>query len=175
MNDMTLLAPSPLTGPAPWQVRVGDVDVAVRPIEVGDAPALAQAYERLSVEARVSRFGSPPQHLNGASLAHLVGVDHLDHVAFVAFDGDELVGVGRVMRYPGDPGTLDIAVTVADRLRGHGLGRVLADVLAQHRPRPASRIVTTVARHNRAALCLLRSFGDPVRNPDDTVEVQLDD
>jgi RimJ/RimL family protein N-acetyltransferase len=161
--------------PATSQVVLRDGSpVLLRPLRSDDAPALARAYERLSVEARVSRFGSPPTHLAGAALAHLVDVDQRDHVAFVALQGDDIVGVGRVMRYPDQADTLDIAVTIADDLRGQGLGRVLADLLAAHRPRPARRIVTTVQRENDAALRLLESFGSPVRRPDDTIEVLLD-
>jgi RimJ/RimL family protein N-acetyltransferase len=148
--------------------------VLLRPLRRSDAPGLARAYERLSVDARVSRFGSPPTNLAGESLAHLVDVDQRDHVAFVVVRGDDIVGVGRVMRYPGDRDTLDIAGTVADDLRGQGLGRVLADLLAAHHPRPARRILTTVQRQNDAALRLLASFGSPVRRSDDTVEVLLD-
>jgi RimJ/RimL family protein N-acetyltransferase len=163
----------PVTAPERVALRDGTT-VTLRPLRSSDAPALAKAYEQLSVQARISRFGSPPAHLSGASLAHLVDVDQRDHVAFVAVAGERIVGVGRVMRYPDEPDTLDIAITIADEAQGQGLGRVLADLLAAHRPRPARRIVTAVQRENAAALRLLESFGTPVRRADDTLEVLLD-
>ncbi len=119
-------------------------------------------------------------------------MDGVDHVAFAAFapdvergddrpeDGGEqvgpyhrehapgrIVGIGRILRYPGDPDSLDVAVTVADDYQGTGLGRALADLLAAHRPRPARRILTQIAAGNERALALLGSFGTAHRRSGD--------
>jgi acetyltransferase len=168
---------------SPWGVRLADGRrVRLRPLVPSDAEALQEAYERLSPQARTSRFGSPPVSLRGDTLSYLVSADGVDHVAFVAVedlpdDGPQpprLLGAGRIMRYPDDPQSLDIGLTVADDVRGLGLGRALAAALARHRPRPARRILTAVDRTNEAALRLLAVFGRPVRNPDGLVEVAVD-
>jgi GNAT superfamily N-acetyltransferase len=151
--------------------------VRIRRIAPSDADALARAYDDLSWEAKVARFGSPPAELRGDPLSYLVSPDGVDHVAFVAeTTGDPaagIVGVGRILRYPDDPDSLDIGLTVADDIRGLGLGRVLAAALAVHRPRPARRLLTAVGRTNDAALRLLTEFGLPQRRTDDLVEVDL--
>lgn len=139
-----------------------------------DGPALAAAFLRLSESSVRARFGSPTRILNAAALRQLVdSVDGVNHVAFAAFapsvtDADDLlVGIGRILRYPHDPGSLDVAITVADDYQGNGLGRVLADLLAQYRPRPARRIVTQISAANARALTLLGTFGATPRRSSD--------
>jgi RimJ/RimL family protein N-acetyltransferase len=137
--------------------------VSVRPLSAGDEQALATAFRRLSEQSRVLRFGSAAPALTGQQLRHLVrSVDGESHVAIAAFaegDSTRMVGVGRILRYPDDPQTLDVGITVADEYQGHGLGLVLAQQLALRRPRQARRIVTQVASGNHAALRLLDEFG----------------
>ena len=104
--------------------------------------------------------------------------DGTDHVAFAAFPLEQpqrLVGIARALRYPDDPGSLDVGMTVADDYQGVGLGSVLAGLLAAHRPGPAQRVVTQVAGGNRRALALLAAFGSPHRSADGQVVVLLDD
>lgn len=154
--------------------------VLVRPVHAGDSEALAAAFLRLSDESQRMRFGSAPRILTPAALRHLVGsVDGVDHVAFAAFadeDPGRLVGIGRILRYPDDPDTLDVGVTVADDYQGTGLGRILADLLAAHRPRPARRIVTQIAAANERAITLLAAFGvPPTRSADGDVVIEFSD
>jgi RimJ/RimL family protein N-acetyltransferase len=152
--------------------------VCIRPLSSGDEPALAAAFHRLSEQSRVRRFGSAAPALTRQQLRHLVGsVDGEDHVAIAAFaegDCDRMVGVGRLLRYPDDPQTLDVGITVADEYQGHGLGLALAQQLAVRRPAQARRIVTQVAAGNHAALRLLDVFGTvDHRSADGRVEVVL--
>ncbi|MGS0687808.1 GNAT family N-acetyltransferase [Nakamurella sp. GG22] len=153
----------------------------VRPLRHGDGPALADAFLRLSEESVRARFGSPTRILNAAALRQLVDtVDGVDHVAFAAFDSPvpgghgDLVGIGRILRYPHDPESLDVAITVADDYQGSGLGRVLADMLAKYRPRPARRIVTQISAGNERAMTLLGTFGPtPRRSADGEVVIDF--
>lgn len=160
--------------------------VHVRPVHPGDGPALAEAFRRLSDNSARWRFGAPPRVLNAAALRRLVdGVDGIDHVAFAALvpDGDHgiggpprIVGIGRILRYPDDTDSLDVAITVADDFQGAGLGRVLAELLATHRPRPARRILTQIAPGNERALALLGSFGSTHRRSGDgDVVIEFED
>lgn len=152
--------------------------VEIRPLLIGDQSALAAAFQRLSVESRILRFGYASTALTQPTLEYLVGsVDGLHHVAFAAFADDEtgrMVGVGRVLRYPDDPSALDLGITVADDYQRQGLGLVLARQLELRRPRPASRIITQVTAGNEAALRLLAVFGRIAANSaDGSVEVEL--
>ncbi len=170
--------------------------VHLRPLRRGDSPAVADAFLRLSEQSARWRFGAPPRVLNAAALHWLVdAVDGVDHVAFAAFaTGDEqpsarsrpggadgahpprIVGIGRILRYPDDRDSLDVAITVADDYQGTGLGRVLADLLAAHRPRPARRIHTQIASGNERALALLGSFGPTHRRSGDgDVVIEFED
>ena len=123
--------------------------VLVRPLRRGDGPALAEAFLRLSEDSVRARFGSPTRILNAAALRQLVdSVDGVDHLAFAAS-------------------------AIADDYQGSGLGRVLADLLAKHRPRPARRIVTQISAANERAMTLLGTFGPTPRRSSDG-EVVID-
>ncbi len=169
-------------GPAERVVPLRDGRrVLVRPLRRGDGPALADAFLRLSEESVRARFGSPTRLLNAAALRQLVdAVDGVDHVAFAAFTSPvtgghgDLVGIGRILRYPHDRESLDVAITVADEYQGSGLGRVLADLLAEYRPRPARRIITQISASNERAMTLLGTFGPtPRRSPDGEVVIDF--
>jgi RimJ/RimL family protein N-acetyltransferase len=153
--------------------------VLVRPVNSSDRDALATAFLRLSSESQRSRFGSAPRILGSAALRHLVdSVDGVDHVAFAAFaqhEPERLVGVARILRYPDDRESLDVGVTVADDYQGSGLGTVLASLLADHRPRPARRVITHVADGNHRAMSLLTAFGLPQRASDGRLFIDLND
>jgi len=72
------------------------------------------------VVSRHGRFLAAPARLTELTLDHLVdAVDQVDHVAIMllapAGHPDEApVGVGRMIRYAGEPATADIALAVAD-------------------------------------------------------------
>ena len=154
--------------------------VLVRPVRDGDGDALAEAFLRLSPQSQRQRFGAAPRALGVSALHQLVDtVDGVDHVAFAAFlveDPSWLVGVGRILRYPDEPDTLDVAITVAEDYRGTGLGRVLGELLAAHRPRPARVIRTQIAASNKPAMALLAVFGgSPRQSGDGDLVIEVND
>lgn len=151
--------------------------VLTRPIRAGDGAALAAAFRQLSARSKQLRFGSAPRTLPAAALRHLVdSVDGVDHVAFSAFDDSgRLVGVARILRYPQDPDTLDVGMAVADDYQGAGLGHVLSHLLAAHRPRPAKRIMTSVASDNKRVMHLFRAFGAAVTWTSAGIVIELPD
>lgn len=151
--------------------------VFVRPIHAGDGAALTAAFERLSERSKQLRFGTAPHTLGTAALRHLIdSVDGVDHVAYAAFDdGARLVGVGRILRYPNDPETLDVGMVVADDFQGAGLGHVLGYLLAAHRPRPAKRILTHLAADSAPVTRLLRAFGADPKWTDEGTVIELPD
>ena len=163
-------------GSTPVMLRDGR-QVLIRPIRAGDGAALADAFQQLSANSRRLRFGSAPRTLGAAALRHLVdSVDGVDHVAYAAFDDSErLVGVARILRYPDDPDTLDVGMAVADDYQGAGLGHVLGHLLAANRPRPAKRIVTSVAPENEPVMSLFRAFGATATRSGSGIVIELSD
>lgn len=130
-----------------------------------DREELAHGYELLDEQSKYDRFLAVVPHLNERLLHHLVDeVDGVDHVALVLFvlDGDDVgrpAGVARIIRYPDDPGTADVAVTVLPAYRGRGVASALLDRLLAERPVGVQRILTEVAAENVASLRMLQRLG----------------
>ena len=130
-----------------------------------DRAAIREGYEHLSPESRYHRFLTGVPHLTDQLLDHLVGeVDGVDHVALVLFvltDDNEGVpaGIARVIRYPDDPTTADVAVTVAEEWRGQGVATTLLEELMRQRPVGVTRLVTILAADNPASLKMLERLG----------------
>jgi len=106
--------------------------ILIRPIEAGDAQELRWGFERLSAGSRYQRFLAPIAYLTQAQLDFLTRVDHSTHEALVAVDATtgEGVGVARFIRDGRDPTRADVALVVADRWQGRGVGTLLAERLA---------------------------------------------
>ena len=160
-----------------WVTLRDGRSVLTRPVRADDGEALVAAFRELSTRSKQLRFGSAPRTLGAAALRHLIdSVDGVDHVAFAAFDGSgRLVGIGRILRYPQDPTTLDVGMVVADDYQGAGLGHVLSHLLAAHRPRPAKRIMTSVASDNERVVRLFRAFGATMTWTPDGMVIELSD
>jgi RimJ/RimL family protein N-acetyltransferase len=145
--------------------------VRMRAVAAGDRQLLQDIYAELSHRSRYRRFFSTPPRLTEPALDHLVNdVDQVDHVAVVLFapageDGEEAVGVGRMIRYAADPTTADIALAVADEWQGRGVGSALARTLVAHRPAGVTRLVTIAATGNDASLAVLAGLGTVERTP----------
>jgi RimJ/RimL family protein N-acetyltransferase len=143
-------------------VRIRDgTTVDVRPIEPGDAAALQDAFEQLSLQSRYERFLSPLDHMSNAMVRYFTEVDHHDHEALVAFDPDSghLVGVARYVREQ-DPEVAEAAVTVADDWHGRGLGTTMLDQLADRaREAGVKRFTAYVLARNEDMIDLLFRLG----------------
>ncbi|MGY1731701.1 GNAT family N-acetyltransferase [Geodermatophilus sp. SYSU D01045] len=152
-------------GPLSEAVLADGTPALVWPLLDTDAEALRAGYAELSPESRRARFLTDLPELSDSLLELLVdGVDGVDHVAvvltaFPAEGGARPVGVARLVRWPGEPGTADVAVTVLDAWQGRGVGRALLDAVLARRPRDVVRLRTTVAAYNRASLGMLRRAG----------------
>ena len=135
------------------------------PLLPTDGEALRVAFRGLSRDSRRRRFLGVVDELDDSMIDRLVtSVDGVHHIALVLIvlpaDGQEgPAGVGRLLQYPGDLATADIAVTVADDWQGRGAGTALASALLQRRPAAVTRLRTVVAADNRASLALLAGAG----------------
>lgn len=134
--------------------------VDLRPVTPDDKSLLADGFARLSERARYLRFLAPADRLTPSQLAYLSEVDHRDHVAWGALEGENTVGVGRFVRYADDRSAADVALTVLDEYQGRGVGRLLIEVLGvSARARGIARLHFDVLAENGPMLGLLASVG----------------
>jgi RimJ/RimL family protein N-acetyltransferase len=142
-------------------LRSGDI-VRIRQIRPEDGPALVLAYEKLGEQSRYRRFFTVMPELPEATLKAAVEVDHVDHEALVALPllSAEIVGEGRFIRLPDQPGTAEVGVTVIDAWQGRGLGSALLARLSERASEAGIEYFTAeVLAENRAMLALLPGLG----------------
>ncbi|SER33279.1 Acetyltransferase (GNAT) family protein [Lentzea xinjiangensis] len=121
------------------------------------APAVVEAvFEGLSAESRYLRFHRNMTRLDSYARGQLVDVDGVRHVAVGAFQGNQAVGVGRLIAITFD--RAEFSVAVVDRWQRHGIGRKILRKLT----RIAARIGYTemygaVLPENIPMIALVRS------------------
>src|ERR687896_808434 len=140
----------------------GGPRVLIRPIEPGDKAKLAAGLRRLSGETIRRRFLAAKPRFTSGELRYLTEVDGVNHIALVAVledDPDQLVAVARCVRLPDRPATAEMAIVVGDPWQGQGLGRELAQRLADAaRAAGIRRFAATMLGDNEAARRLMRTF-----------------
>ena len=151
----------------------------MRPIEATDKQGLANAFERLSEQSRYQRFMTGIQELSDGDLAYLTEVDHHDHEALIAFDGeapDDAVAVGRFVRNPAADAA-EAAITVIDEWHGRGLGTALCNLLAERaREEGIARFTALLLADNTQMLDVLASLGPAkvISREAGTVEIEVE-
>jgi RimJ/RimL family protein N-acetyltransferase len=136
--------------------------VRIRQIRPDDAPALARAYANLGEQSRYRRFFTVMPELPEATLKAAVEVDHVDHEALIAVPvpATEIVGECRFIRWPDQPDTAEIGVTVVDAWQGRGLGSALLARLSERALEAGIAYFTAeVLAENRTMLALLPGLG----------------
>jgi RimJ/RimL family protein N-acetyltransferase len=140
--------------------------VAIRPAAPADAPALAELFGGLSA-ATVERRYFAPRLLRGEAArreaARLTQTER-GHIVLVAAaeGGERIVAVGELAPYAGEPGVAEGAMLVADAYQGRGIGRAVAEQLAQAAEGAAIRRVrATTSATNTAVRRLIASLGRP--------------
>lgn len=135
--------------------------VVVRPADPanpGDVAAIARLYLELSAESFRRRFhaGQPAPALM-ARFARL-GTGTVCLVAVSPADPDRLAAEARYVPIGG--GAAELALTVADRYQGAGLGRLLLEALVRRaREDGLERLRATVLLSNKPMLRLLQRYG----------------
>ena len=141
--------------------KLGKV-VTVRPLADGDTATVAALFGRLSPASRERRYHAAKPRLTSGELAHLARVGPDSHVLVAHVDGDPLpAGMARLARDASDRTAGELAFEVADRYQGHGIGKLLVELLlADARAAGIRRVDAWVQTSNRAALGLLRRVLD---------------
>jgi RimJ/RimL family protein N-acetyltransferase len=141
--------------------RVDEVALHVHPIAPADKPALAEFVAALTPATRERRFLTGKPALSRRELAYFTEIDHRRHVALVAHDdAGRLVGLGQFAGWPGEPGSGDLALVIADDHQRKGLGTSLALALvARARANGLERLTATTQASNRPCQRLLRRVG----------------
>jgi acetyltransferase len=135
--------------------------VSIRPIRPEDAAALLRFAEKLSPEDVRMRFFTAWRTLPAQQVARLTQIDYDRAMAFVMIEptSGDIAGVARFFADP-DNETAEFAVIVRTDLKGHGLGRILAQRLLDYaRARGIKEIHGQVLRENTAMLGFCKELG----------------
>ena len=147
--------------------------VSIRPIRPEDAAALLRFAEKLSPEDVRMRFFTAWRTLPPQQLARLTQIDYDRAMAFVMIEpaSGDIAGVARFFADP-DNETAEFAVIVRTDLKGHGLGRILAQRLLDYaRARGIKEIHGQVLRENTAMLGFCKELGFSLKAEDGAPEL----
>src|SRR5215472_18727858 len=137
--------------------------VRVRASRPDDRDALERFLSGLSEESRIFRFFTAVSDFSWAAKRFAEEVDHRERHSLVALQGAEGEIVGHGYYALEKPGEAEVALEVADRLQGMGLGTILIGHLAAH---AAAQGITTftaeVMTENHRMLSVFRESGFPI-------------
>ena len=140
----------------------GGERVLIRAIEPGDKERLVNGLRQLSEESIRKRFLAAKPRFSRSELRYLTEIDGVNHIALVAVlerDPDQLVAVARCVRFADRPDTAEMAIVVGDPWQGRGLGRELAQRLADAaRAAGIRRVAAPMLGDHEAARRLMRTF-----------------
>ena len=132
--------------------------VTVRESGPADERAIGDLLSGLSMEARTRRFFSGG--VDVPRLTSAIAVSTPDRIGLVALDASGEV-VGHAICIELGRGRAEVALEVADRLHGEGLGTILVERLAEFAERRGiSTLIAQVLPDNRAMLDVLRDGFD---------------
>ena len=123
--------------------------VALRPLRRGERDPLLAVFDGMSSASRVRRYLTGMVRLPSTVLEALIDVDGDRHVAWLASEHGQPVGIARLVRDAA--GIADLAVEVVDDHQGLGIGSALVEA------------VTTVARAR--GVCRVRASLTPDNEP----------
>jgi GNAT superfamily N-acetyltransferase len=132
--------------------------VEIRELRADDEPRLRRFLDGLCLEARWLRFFTPAIDLE--RMAHTVAATGPGRLGLLALDrAGDVVGHALSIELGGK--RAEVAVEVADRLHGAGLGTILVERLAQRaEQRGLTTFVAQVLPDNRAMLDVFRDGFD---------------
>lgn len=137
-------------------------DIVIRRIQPSDRAPLGRFYGDLSAESRRARFLGSQAGISDAASESFCTLDHVHDEGFVAIlpdrAGAEPLIVGHLCLAPAGLRRLELALAVAEKQQGCGIGRRLLEAaLAWATERQFEAIVATCFADNARVLRLLTS------------------
>jgi acetyltransferase len=133
--------------------------LCIRPIRPQDEPLIREFAQRQSPDDMRLRFFSPLREISHEMAARLTQIDYDREMAFLLFDGEALIGVGRLAADPGFEQAEFALVVASDRQR-RGYGELLLrHALAYAKSRGAKKVTGHVLRENQGMLGLAKRVG----------------
>lgn len=135
--------------------------IEIRPAALGDQARIQALVRGLTPHTRYLRFFNGLQELGPAWLERFTRADPRGDFSLLAIERETglVVGMGQYSADP-FPSRADLAVVVADRWQGLGIGRQLvSDLLAVARAAGLRRMEGDVLSENRPMLQLLQRAG----------------
>ena len=156
------------------RVDIGARRLHVRPIRPEDGARLAAFYAAADPRLMRLRFFHSRREVPHSELARYCQIDYDREMAFIALDGDRMVGEVRAVCDP-DNDKAEFAIHVAQDWQHRGLGRWLLDKLvASLRTRGTSELVGQCLEENLAMAALARRAGfEVLPAPDGLVTLRL--
>jgi acetyltransferase len=136
-------------------------EIAIRPIQPEDAPALHEMVSRADPEDLRLRFFQPMRRLPEQLAARLTQIDYDREMAFISLDPADgtITGVGRLMAEP-DLREAEYAIIVRTDWKGRGLGYALMNrILAFAAERGIQTVYGEVLRENEPMLRMAHDLG----------------
>ncbi|MBC5763335.1 bifunctional acetate--CoA ligase family protein/GNAT family N-acetyltransferase [Ramlibacter albus] len=146
----------------------------LRPIRPEDGARLTAFYAQAAPGDMRMRFFHVRRDIPAAEVARYTLIDYEREMAFVALDGDRIVGEARALCDP-DNTTAEFATQIAGDWQHKGLGsKLLAKTLDYLRERGTGELVAYTLRENDGMLALGREIGCTVKSgPEDLVTMTL--
>ncbi len=139
-------------------------EVPFRVIRPEDAPALQRLHGRCSERTIYLRFFGPMKKLSDEKARYFASTDGVDHFGLVALnpeDQNEIIGVVRYARTPGDE-RAEYAALVEDRWQGEGVGADLTRrLIDEARDNGVRFFYALVMGENKRMLNVLRHLALP--------------
>jgi acetyltransferase len=156
------------------RLRIGDVQLDVRPIRPEDAPRLQAFYANASPEDMRLRFFFVRREVPRSELARYTQIDYDREMTFIALAPDgSMAGEVRALCDP-DNERAEFAVQVAGAWQGKGLGTALLRKMLGHlRERGTKELFGMCLPENHAMAALARELGMEVHAEADATTLRL--
>lgn len=131
-----------------------------RPIKPEDATNLIALFDATGQQSRYFRFFRAKDRLTDEEVSYFTTVDYADRMAFVVYQDDTMVGVGRYDRDAGEEGAAEVAFLVSDDQQGKGIGTQLLQLLTNYgRTHGVKRFQAFVLPDNLQMMRVFRNSG----------------
>jgi acetyltransferase len=165
------------------ECAIGAEQAVLRPIRPDDETLLAAFHETLSPRSVYMRYFALPRlsrRVAHERLTRMCFIDYDRQVALVAVrkshkhDGDEIVGVGRLIRLKGR-NAAEFALIVSDECQNQGLGtRIMQQVIAVAKSEGIEELFGDILPENDAMKSICTRMGFELTEKESVVRAELD-